>query len=69
MNETLVSAVAVISLTHKNRLILILCFWLLKKTLVITTNLTNPESAPDFGVSAAGFGRVSCSVLGLLGWL
>ena len=31
-----------------NRLILILCCWLLKKTLVITTNLTNPESAPDY---------------------
>ena len=28
-----------------NRLVLISCCWLLKKTLVITTNLTNPESA------------------------
>ena len=37
----------VICLTPKNHLILILCCWLLKKTLVITTNLTNPESAPD----------------------
>ena len=31
-----------------NRLILILCCWLLKKALVITTNLTNPESASAF---------------------
>ena len=30
------------------RFILISRFWLLKKTLVITTNLTNPESASDF---------------------
>ena len=28
-------------------LVLISCCWLLKKTLVITTNLTNPESASD----------------------
>ena len=33
-------------LTPKNCLILILCCWLLKKTLVIMTNLTNPESVP-----------------------
>ena len=26
-------------------LVLILCYWLLKKPLVTTTNLTNPESA------------------------
>ena len=32
-------------LTYMNRLVLISCCWLLKKTLVITTNLTNPESA------------------------
>ena len=31
----------------KNRLTLILCCWLLKKTLVIATNLTSPESAPE----------------------
>ena len=30
-----------------NRLTLISWFWLLKKTLVTTTNLTNPESASD----------------------
>ena len=36
----------VIYLTHKNRLIWILYCWLLKKTLVMTTSLTNPESAP-----------------------
>ena len=37
-----------------NRLILILCCCLLEKTLVITTNLTNPESAPEelFGSKA-----------------
>ena len=29
-----------------NRLILILYWWLLKNTLVITSNWTNPESAP-----------------------
>ena len=50
--ETLISAVMkkldVICLTHMNRLILILCCWLLKKTLVITTSLTNPECAPEF---------------------
>ena len=28
-----------------NRINLISCYWLLKKTLVITTNLNNPESA------------------------
>ena len=33
-----------IYLTNMNRLISILCCCLLKKTLVITTNLTNPES-------------------------
>ena len=38
---------AIIPLTHKNRLTLILCYLLLKKTLVITTNLTNPKSPPD----------------------
>ena len=31
-----------------NRLVLISCCWLLKKTLVITTNLTNPEPASGF---------------------
>ena len=31
-----------------NRLVLILCSWLLNKTLVITTNLTNPESASEY---------------------
>ena len=30
-----------------NCLVLISCCWLLKKSLVITTNLTNPESASD----------------------
>ena len=30
-----------------NRLILISSCWLLRKTLVMTTNLTNPESASD----------------------
>ena len=35
-----------IFLMHMNRLILILCYWLLKKgIIVIMTNLTNPESA------------------------
>ena len=29
-------------------LVLISCCWLLKKTFVITTNLTNPESASEF---------------------
>ena len=33
-----------ICLTHMNRLVLIFRCWLLKKTLVITTNLNNPES-------------------------
>ena len=37
-----------IYLTNINLLILISCFCLLKKTLVITTNLTNPESASVF---------------------
>ena len=31
---------------HINRLILILCCWLLKKALVIATSLNNPEFAP-----------------------
>ena len=35
-----------IFLMHMNHLILILCYWLLKKdVIVITTNLANPESA------------------------
>ena len=34
-----------ICLLHMNRLTLISWFWLFKKTLVTTTNLTNPESA------------------------
>ena len=34
-------------LRHMNRLVLIFCRWLLKKTLVITSNLTNPKSASD----------------------
>ena len=37
----------VICLMPKNRLILILCCWLFKRTLVITTNLTSPESTPE----------------------
>ena len=36
-----------ICLVHMNRINLISCYWLLKKTLVITTNLNNPESASD----------------------
>ena len=35
------------TLMHMNRVILILCCWLLKKMLIITTNLTNPESIHD----------------------
>ena len=35
-----------IYLTQVSRLILISCCWLLKKTLVITANLINLESAP-----------------------
>ena len=35
-----------VCLTHINRLILISCCWLLKKTLVITTTLINRESGP-----------------------
>ena len=31
-----------------NCLVLILCCWLLKKTLVIPSNLANPESAPEY---------------------
>ena len=45
--QLLVKKLDVICLTPKNRLILILCCWLLKKTWVIATNLTNSESAPD----------------------
>ena len=35
------------ALRHINRLILILCCWLLKKTLATTTNLNKPESVHD----------------------
>ena len=33
-----------------NFLVLISCSWLLKKTLVMTTNLTNPKSVSDLSV-------------------
>ena len=36
-----------ICLTHMKHSVLISCGWLLKKILLITTNLTNPESAFD----------------------
>ena len=51
MNRTLISAVPEETRRYlfnaSERLILILCCWLLEKTLVITTDLTKPESAPE----------------------
>ena len=43
----LLKKVDFICLTPMNPLVLISYCWLLKKTLVITTNLTNPESASN----------------------
>ena len=66
MNRNVIPAVVkkldIICLTPNNRLILILCCWLLKKTLVIRTNLTNPESAPD-GYSIPSPENNTCSAM------
>ena len=46
-----------------NRRVLISCCWLLKKTLVITTNLTNPESASVQTSSYREYTVLSCTFL------